>query len=1586
MKKSIVFFVCVLVAFLFAPVQNANAQSVWDGSIDDGWYDDSQSDFYIYTAEELAGLASLVNSNTSNFSGKTIHLEADIWLNNDNENTNHWTMIGGCSQSTGEISGTIRAFCGTFHGGGHTIYNMYCDNSGYFQAGLFGNLQYPGSIDSLILVNPVTIANGMMGALVGFVGNNTNSGNGTVNISECMVINENVQGVNTSSNNNVGGLVGATYPNKQSGGYCATNISHCIVTGSILGQYVGGIVGNSQGGVCSNCYFAGNITSSYATGGICGYSGTVNNCFSTFSGSNSSGNGTQKSLSYMQGNAFLGDLDSHFKFDFCDFNNGLPVLSWIPCDDDPDCGTVSSIQISNVSGASATISWSPSPYGTPNGYYLEYSVQGEENWQSEYSSETQITLSGLEPSTTYDLRIMTECEEGSSDWQTTVFATRCLVSEDFSIGNGTGTTYNFPVDNFYRYTYSQQIFTAEELGNTENNISGISFQYAYSSPSTDKNDVNIYLGHTTKSTFSSASDYESYSNLQLVYSGPLNCTQGWNRFDFDTPFMYDGMSNLVVAVDDNSNAYNGNSYTFNVHSTNGTMTIAYHSDSNNPDPSNPPTGSSYSTRNNVKIHYCSNGTCAAPTITVSNATENSADVEWVPGYQESTWELRYKPTSDQVWIEEGYVYGDSYSLSNLSPSTHYTVQMRAICDDPEPSSWTSANFKTECGPIFSFDLPWSTNFDEEDYSSLTEFNKYPDCWNRLQSDPNHYAYIYNSTYSHSAPNALDFHYTQGCYDMAIMPALGDDVNASELMLTFYLYKTAASVIMEIGVMEDKDDVTTFEVLDTLNTAELNTWEYVMYPFAAYAGYGKYIAFRVSNGNSCTYRIDDLTLDYTPTCLQPLNVTIDNVNATFADVTWTDVNGAMSWIVEYDTAGFVPGNGMTVTTNSYPIQLTDLNSNYTYDVYVMAVCGSGEYSNYSEKRTFTTQICDAIDQCDYTLNLHDSYGDGWNGNRISIYSDNILVATYTVPSSSHDATFQVGLCDQSNVRFVWQAGSYPSETSFEILDPFEDVIYSCTDGSTLSSGATLSNFTVSCSAQTCLKPTNVTASVVTTNSLDLSWTARNGESSWEVVYGDANFDPETSGYTQNVTGTPSTVLTGLTPATTYDIYVKAYCDDSSESMWSTKITVTTECDALPYPFFEDFDAGTMPNCWNQNFIMEEFLWEVNVPYSNPSSAHSGSYVVSFSPEEYDYSTELISPIIDMNGAVTPELSFWYVNHEWAGDQDELTVLYRASSADAWTELGNYSSDVSSWTYVTLALPENLSTCQICFRAYSNYGHGIHLDDISINEAGTPPSTPCAVPTGLTSSNVQQTSANVSWNAGDASVWNLRYRAQNESWNTFNYITSNSNVLTGLTAQTTYEVQVQTICTDDVSDWSAIHSFTTTATPVDGCDAPTDLLINSITETSAVAVWNANGASSWKVGYKPQNSDQWQEATVSSNTYNMNGLTANTTYDFHVKTLCADNESEYVVTTFTTTGVGIDNHVLANNLVLAPNPADNFIEVAFKGDAQIKEVAVFNAYGQLMEILSMNGSQCIIHLDNYAAGIYFVRVTGDSGVAIKKFIRK
>ncbi len=52
----------------------------WDRAVDLSWYNGTDTEFTITTARQLVGVAALVNSNTTDLTGKTIRLGVDISL------------------------------------------------------------------------------------------------------------------------------------------------------------------------------------------------------------------------------------------------------------------------------------------------------------------------------------------------------------------------------------------------------------------------------------------------------------------------------------------------------------------------------------------------------------------------------------------------------------------------------------------------------------------------------------------------------------------------------------------------------------------------------------------------------------------------------------------------------------------------------------------------------------------------------------------------------------------------------------------------------------------------------------------------------------------------------------------------------------------------------------------------------------------------------------------------------------------------------------------------------------------------------------------------------------------------------------------------------------------------------------------------------------------------------------------------------------------------------------------------------------------------------------------------------------------
>lgn len=90
------------------------------------------------------------------------------------------------------------------------------------------------------------------------------------------------------------------------------------------------------------------------------------------------------------------------------------------------------------------------------------------------------------------------------------------------------------------------------------------------------------------------------------------------------------------------------------------------------------------------------------------------------------------------------------------------------------------------------------------------------------------------------------------------------------------------------------------------------------------------------------------------CMPVSNVTVSNIDATSAEVSWEPGgNGNGTWQVEYGPAGFSRGEGMSQFTDTNHYIISGLHNNSTYDVYVATVCNTDNISVFSDVVTFTT---------------------------------------------------------------------------------------------------------------------------------------------------------------------------------------------------------------------------------------------------------------------------------------------------------------------------------------------------------------------------------------------------------------------------------------------------------------------------------------------------------------------------------------------------------------------------------------------------------------------------------------------------------
>lgn len=285
MKKkllSLLLALCLVMALVPMTAFAAGTTDSWDGTADTSWYDENETEFHLQTAEQLAGMAKLINDDTAYFKDKTVYLDNDLDLSG-----HEWISIGDGANTD------VGSFQGVFDGQSHVVYNLYSheglksenkdNNNNLYRNGLFGSI-YNATVKNLGIENAdivIPMKDGSTygkGILVDWMTHST--------IKNCYT---------------TGSITGGSYIEKYIGGLAGflngnNSISQCYSTAAITGNYdgeyyaeqegglepmdcwdsLGGIVGASYTGqvTISDCWFGGEIVVNSIqapVGGIIGY-------------------------------------------------------------------------------------------------------------------------------------------------------------------------------------------------------------------------------------------------------------------------------------------------------------------------------------------------------------------------------------------------------------------------------------------------------------------------------------------------------------------------------------------------------------------------------------------------------------------------------------------------------------------------------------------------------------------------------------------------------------------------------------------------------------------------------------------------------------------------------------------------------------------------------------------------------------------------------------------------------------------------------------------------------------------------------------------------------------------------------------------------------------------------------------------------------------------------------------------------------------------------------------------------------------------------------------------------------------------
>ena len=557
---------------------------------------------------------------------------------------------------------------------------------------------------------------------------------------------------------------------------------------------------------------------------------------------------------------------------------------------------------------------------------------------------------------------------------------------EFGDGTTAGSAY-LPAASWFHNSYTQQLFLADELELSAGNIVSIGFQYNNSTSMT--REISIYMANTDVENLSS--DYVR-DDLEEVLSPTLvtfDNSEDWFTIELETPFAYDGSSNLVVAVymrySSSETFYSSGSRFLTVSSTG--MTRYQTSDTQSATaivvtdgvPSG--SGSAVSYRTNTQFCVVAGGSTTIPCdkpsgIEAFDVTARTATLTWADGSGVYNVEIKEGNGEWTAIPEMAQTMQNSVALTDLTPNTSYQARVQSVCagnEDNPVSKWVTCSFKTLIG------IPYAENFDAS--------TSIPTGWTQksglLTDILSGSSFSTGSGWSVSSTSCADFasrHLYQNVYGSSkkhwiMLPRIPMEANTQ---LTFDLAITRSSCAEKTPGAQDDDKFVVLISTDSMATWTIlrqwdnagsayvfdnisNTGEEVVIELSAYAGENAHIALYAESTSGNTtgpgdnyFHIDNILIDYIPRCLKPTELKVENITTSQAELSWTANSEETEWILQYKKSAEEDWQSINVTENPYT--LGNLDAYTAYEFRVAALCDNMDEfgtSKYSSEASFKT---------------------------------------------------------------------------------------------------------------------------------------------------------------------------------------------------------------------------------------------------------------------------------------------------------------------------------------------------------------------------------------------------------------------------------------------------------------------------------------------------------------------------------------------------------------------------------------------------------------------------------------------------------
>ncbi len=643
---------------------------------------------------------------------------------------------------------------------------------------------------------------------------------------------------------------------------------------------------------------------------------------------------------------------------------------------------------------------------------------------------------------------------------------------------------------------------------------------------------------------------------------------------------------------------------------------------------------------------------------------------------------------------------------------------------------------------------------------------------------------------------------------------------------------------------------------------------------------------VCSGGSSAYTASSTFTTLAPPCNAPSGLSTTSITSTSATLNWTGVSGAVSYTVSYRLVGVTTWTTVSTTTALYNVSALTSGSNYEWQVQTVCSSGSSTFSS-STFSTTTSTPCNAPA--------------GLNTNSITTSTATLA---WTAVSGAVNYNVRYRLVGTSSWTTASTSVASYIATSLTASTAYEWQIQTvCAGGSSVFTSST--NFTTL--APPCTAPAGMGTGNTTSTTTTLSWSAVSGALSYTVHYRLTG----TTTWTSLSTTSTSANLTGLTAGSGYEWQVQTVCSSGSSAFTSSALftMLALTCDVPSETATSSITTTSATFTWTAvtGAISYNLRYRVTgtttwTTVSVTGTSYNAGSMSSGTPYEWQVQTVCVFgtssfastvnfttvavpacnlPTTMMTNSITTTTAIF----TWAAvsGANNYNVRYRLVGTTSW---------INASTAATFYNASNLT-------AGANYEWQIQTACSAGSSAYTTSTTftttssiACNVPAGMGTSNVTSSGATVSWTAVPGAVsYSVHYRITGTTtWTTVS-TTTPTVTLSTLTSGSTYEWQVQTVCSAGSSAFTASTVFNT-GTTVTGCNIPTGMATSNITTSSATFTWTAvSGATSYNLRFRTIGSSLWTNANTAAGSYTPTSLIPATSYEWQIQTACPSGSSAF-----------------------------------------------------------------------------------------------